>query len=992
MRSFEELVGLINQLYQPGNAVHVSEIQHLLQKAQKLESGWQLAEACLNHHTANVRFFGALTYTVKINNDGNQLSGLDSLILLDKLLATFVHLVNQGEGALVLTKFCSTLVTFFLLPSAPWQKCLRHLMCCFLKGRTFPEHVELSAGGTSQLVTLLEQKHLLAILLFMQLMAEDVAKVDHSNQKFHYIRQRVDVNMHDMCAILEYAMTVGSSPNDRACNEALAAYSAWLVYAATELSAASPHRADFQRLLLPCVTHLLEPHSFEVVAGLLTDLFLSHGTFVTTEINSSFTALLHSDWNEKHLQDLSDCPEDQDALTYAQLVLAFGQAHTHELYELPHKSTQLMRTIHLITTTQNHETVVQSLSNAIIDFWEMWISDVEEFVLASTIIDEAAFGNAKSHWLQAIEELCLASRLPISEREFVHSSTEDAFKEFRTRVRGAIHDSYACFGISVLEKLTLLTLNIDTKAADFGTMLNWSTLEALLHCMGGLSTSMEYRTGNGDDEQMEDHILQTLFSSALFAALADQQSSAPARLRKSVLRIIGEHDKFLGRYPSYLQAAIETLLGCLADTRYMEVSGHAISKLCDANRKVLIPKLEFLLDMMEQFFLFNGATQSTREQISEAVASVAQAVESSQDRSIALSRILQVLEDDLGRRTQQAASPTDISLHEIALDTIRLLGNVANGFRTPEDAVIDLETEQVKPSSFWIHGDGARTQTRIVSLVETLTREFPNDGQILEAACNVMIAGIRELTVGPFVFAAEVVVNFIMVAPLNNPRLDVLLRTVSVFLSFSKSLQIKDETLVTRLLNHVWIVVQYMVEPTNDPDLAYNLVDAMSMLSTLHFGLFGRLPVSVITRLLSFSVKCIEAPEILAKRSGTKFFTSLLKFRPTSTQDGDTITRLIRLVLPDLVKALIHNIAGYASRSQLEWVAEPYRRLVKRCPEWRSCTEQALYGSDFPSSRVDDATKRRFVLQVASLRGDERTHTIIKDFWLICRGMPNGYG
>jgi len=497
MRSFEEIVGLINQLYQPGNAVRIPEIQHLLQEAQRSESGWQLAEACLQHHTPNVRFFGALTYTVKINNDGDQLSAEDSLILLDKLLVILVQLMQQGEGALILTKLCSTLVTFFLLPSAPWRKCLRHLMCCFSKGRTFPEHVELSAASTSQLVTLLEEKHLLVTLLFMQLMAEDVAKVDHSNQKFHYIRQRVDVNMHDMCVVLEHALTTGSSLNDRVRNEALAAYSAWLIYAATELSPASPHRADFQRLLQPSMTHLVEPRSFEVVASFFTDLFLSHSTFVTTNINNSFAALLQSEWNDKHLQNLLDGPEDQDALTYAQLVLSFGQAHTHEFFELPQNFVQVMRTIHLITTTQNHETVVHSLSNAIVDFWEQWIMDVEEFASSSAIIHESTFDNAKYHWLQAIEELCLASRLPLSDHEFVHFPNIDAFSEFRTRVRGAVYDSYACFGVIVLEKLTTLILNVDMNTAALGTLPDWSTLEALLHCIGGLATSMEYRAGVG---------------------------------------------------------------------------------------------------------------------------------------------------------------------------------------------------------------------------------------------------------------------------------------------------------------------------------------------------------------------------------------------------------------------------------------------------------------------------------------------------------------
>lgn len=68
-----ECTQLVKQFYQPGNPAVIAAIDDQLKKLQHSPEGWQLADALLASQDANVRFFAALTFQVKLNNDGSVL-------------------------------------------------------------------------------------------------------------------------------------------------------------------------------------------------------------------------------------------------------------------------------------------------------------------------------------------------------------------------------------------------------------------------------------------------------------------------------------------------------------------------------------------------------------------------------------------------------------------------------------------------------------------------------------------------------------------------------------------------------------------------------------------------------------------------------------------------------------------------------------------------------------------------------------------------------
>jgi len=60
---------LITALYSPGPPDRIRQIQEVLQRVQKSPEGWQLAESLLSNPDEKIKFFGALTFIVKLNTE-----------------------------------------------------------------------------------------------------------------------------------------------------------------------------------------------------------------------------------------------------------------------------------------------------------------------------------------------------------------------------------------------------------------------------------------------------------------------------------------------------------------------------------------------------------------------------------------------------------------------------------------------------------------------------------------------------------------------------------------------------------------------------------------------------------------------------------------------------------------------------------------------------------------------------------------------------------
>ena len=179
---------LIQSLYTPG--ADVSRIQDILHKYQRLPQGWRFADVLLQSQDPKVRFFGALTFTVKINNDWETLSTEDSTSLLDRLLHWLVQLTTRGEGTLVLKKLCSTLVVYLFRPSVIWDHCFRHVVCCFARREVASSQMVSSMPPTSHMLSLLDTSQVRTILWFAAALVEEASKISPNSIQTYVFARR----------------------------------------------------------------------------------------------------------------------------------------------------------------------------------------------------------------------------------------------------------------------------------------------------------------------------------------------------------------------------------------------------------------------------------------------------------------------------------------------------------------------------------------------------------------------------------------------------------------------------------------------------------------------------------------------------------------------------------------------------------------------------------------------------------------------------------
>lgn len=105
----------------------------------------------------------------------------DTPLLLDRLLAWLLRLVNAGEKPLVLRKVCSSLIAYFLSPSDLWEHCVRHLICCFFVDTVVPRQSLSQYPSTAELLGKFTQLQRLTTLWFCMNLVEELGKTDFAS-------------------------------------------------------------------------------------------------------------------------------------------------------------------------------------------------------------------------------------------------------------------------------------------------------------------------------------------------------------------------------------------------------------------------------------------------------------------------------------------------------------------------------------------------------------------------------------------------------------------------------------------------------------------------------------------------------------------------------------------------------------------------------------------------------------------------------------------
>ncbi|KAF7525217.1 hypothetical protein G7054_g11163 [Neopestalotiopsis clavispora] len=994
--NLDEVEQLVNRLYEQNTSSTIAQIQEVLQKLQKSPEGWQIAEGLLARQADNVRFFGALTFIVKLNTD--TLEDEDARSALIKLIDWLLKCLEVGAGAIVIRKLCSALVTHFIHFSHIWPLCLRHVLLCLQNNQSdFPQ----LQGSVEDAVASLTPQKSVAVVWFATALAEEAEKTDPKSTKYISLHERMLRNAGDLSSLLT-CLVVGQS-DVQTKQESIRCFQAWLLYAQRVPN--EEMTSNLRPMLQPTIQCVVDADLYEPAIEVLTDTLGNWQAFFKQNDYDLLYALFESSWSQEKYQNLLQGDFDFDSVQFGLLMVAFGDAQITELMDKSNpRSQQYLAALVDLLTAEGHPVAEDRIFVPALEFWSQFVENMVDNMYSEP--QESVDWNVPplSYMTQVVSHCWKKIQYPSLEVYNSWDSTERVgFGDARKDVSDLLQSVFTISGQPLISLFVDLTLQgVSTTA--------WAELEAAAFCLGSLSDCVS-------DSTSCDEILGKVFGSQLFDLLRQGHSVVPVRARQTCLSLIERYSDYFARHSEYLPAALNLLFSAVGDLPLAGPSSKSIYKLCSSCRSVLTSEVDAFLGQYESLRNSQTLDSLAEERIVGAIASIIQALPEDRSRAHAFKRLLVLLAVDVEKALQLKSynaelDPNDpvvarafdaaqrpaasVPAYEVALQiairALRCLLGSAKGLQSLTESYVDLDDEQTSSMSTSSSPELAQIQQDIIEILARLKDEFGNSTEVLDVTCLILKAGFSETDAGPFVFPPQTVVEFITSS--WNHRVASAISTACVFVTSLSNGTSKSQ--VPQIIAHLlpWVVglLYQLQEPENEPELAQYGIEFSQKAMMKAPGVFLQLqPTSLLEYLFMFAIKLLNGNEPLPKAAAAEFWTTFITLKSSAEDTQAGINSAIVHLGPILAHTLIQNIGGKASRSELDKLSDPLKKLVVQHALAKQWLETALNDASFPSDKVSHDEKALFLKKVLSLRGGRATNQVVREFWLACRGSNFAY-
>ncbi|KAI1213410.1 ARM repeat-containing protein [Annulohypoxylon truncatum] len=969
-----EAENLVHELYKPNPPQTISRIQEILQNLQKSPGGWQLADGLLSRPNDNVKFFGALTFTVKLNTES--LSDEDAVSVLNKLISFLVTSLRDGTAGFVVKKICSTLVTYFVHYSHTWSKCIRHLSCSLDKRASVPIDGIDDTSPFGSVVQSLEIENFYAITWFARFLANEAEKIDTKSTKYLPLHQRLLDNAGDVAAFLAHGIKPVSEQNTHP-EDSIGCLLAWLQYGQR-----LPNQTLVQQLrtlIHPVINCLPHEELYEVAVDLLTFILEDWHPFLLSDHIESLYSVFESEWGQNKYRLLVENDDaDDDEAQFGVFMLAFANAQVVEMMDATNERAQrFLTSIAGLLTAKGYPGVDNKIFVPALEYMGSFVEN-----LLDTLYE--AESTHKLQWdkppvwqiMQAVSESWRKIQYPpIAIYNSWDSTERVAFSDARKDVADFMQSVYTIIGKQLVSMFAEHLLEALPRSS-------WAELEAAAFCLGALSDCVSDGTSCDD-------ILTKVFGSPLFELLRQGQNVVPVRARQTCLSLIERFSDYFSNHAEFLPAALNLLFSAVGDKYLAVPSSKSIYTLCSSCRVLLTPEVDAFL---EQY----GALRSheldslAEERVVGAIASIIQAMAGDARQASAFQRLLTMVGMDVNVSLQLSAYPegsvlppdnpslvraydlaqrpvedvptSEVSL-QLAIRALRCLSSIAKGLQSPTEAPVDLEAsdgDAQAPAST----DLNQIQVDIMNLLVRLKETFSSNSEIVDVTCSIIRAGFSESEPGPFVFPPRMVTEFIISR--WNHRVATVVNTASVFVTSLCSGNQKGYVgeVLGQLLPWVFSLLHQLSEPEQDPELSQYGLEFAHRVMVRRPEILMSQPSDMLEFLFMFAFKLLNGNEPLPKQEAAEFWTTFITLTTDDQNTQNIVNNAITYLGPKLAESLIQNIGGKAARSELDKLSDPLKKLVVQHAQSRQWLEAALQDPAFPSDKVSVEDKELFLKKV----------------------------
>ncbi|KAL4784627.1 armadillo-type protein [Aspergillus varians] len=996
---------LVSQLYDPantGNPTKIKVIQEHLHNLQKGPHAWLIANSLLEDENTDLRFFGALTFTVKVNHDWHNLAGHDAHELIGRLIDHYVFLVNGGERV-VIRKLASTLATIFLKADAPWTRAILSLGASLVHGKNVREEECASIDFQTGILPALSENQVISLLYFSNILAEEISRLGTESRK-PGDTHRISENIRDafllvefvLSQILQHGASGGSIPNEVPGTEAINSYQSWI----SVRSSFQLHDAISVAQLVPatnCVVQNLHiPSLFKTAAQILIEVLGWRETVLSQDHIAAIFEYVISDSGTAHIASLMEGDFEDENMTFMELLLSFSTLKRAQLFSQPldEKHEKVLALLHTLFKAPGYAAVDDSASPLALEWWTEAADDLQDGFLdpEEQKGPESARQNLARAALDCFEKL----KYPTSEELREWGDDERAeFGSFRRDVCDFLLAIYPILGVDLVQ---VFQAHARTSLSN----QDWRTFEAAIFCVAQLSEAV-------DENQHADDCLNAIFFGDEFARLCEDDGVIiPDKPRQTLVDMLGKYRSYFERTHALLPRVLTFLFASLNVASCAPAASKSISHLCNSCRNALKVELPAFVSQFEIFRFKPTATAQTMEKVLEGIAAIIQTLPADEEKSHYLEKILKFFLEQAEISRAEAAhgsiEPARIRGHMV----LRCLASIGKGLRTDTEVVLDFNHERDEgpyPPTFWNTGNGAVSQNLIMQCMRFLMTDFPFDAAIIEAACDILKAGFTEST-GPFVFPPSLTVDFVKSIPLGTAGADMVMGTASAFLASHSAHPQKVGEEAVAIILHVYDTFSLVQEKPElyDPELANSGIDFLTRLLPKYYPYLFALTYTpqgagqrppVIETISNFTLFSLQGPEPIPLRSASQFWVSVLNL----PNDAEAVQKTIHDHLPVLCRILITQVAGQCARSDIEHLTDVLRRVIfKQQGHARPHLTTALanIGDDHTgrghANIPSPQERQRFLSSLLTARGSRpQTLQLVRAFWVKCRGIGFDY-
>lgn len=604
-----------------------------------------------------------------------------------------------------------------------------------------------------------------------------------------------------------------------------------------------------------------------------------------------------------------------------------------------------------------------------------------------------------------IKDVCLATMVkvqyPESELSKESASWDDddytRFEDYRFQAKDFFETAFGILGPSLAQEVA--------QAISQAHSSTWSEFESTLFLLIAVSDAL-----SNDPEQC-DPALSQLFSSTSWTEAVSDSTQVPARVRRSVIRLLAEITSYLERNPQYMISSLDFLFRSLKLQGHSNHAARAIFNLCDNQRTFLTQALPQFLDTMTTL---ENIPLHSRCKVLSGVAALVQALPTEETKIAPLQKMLHLIRSlETGALESFAAEQDEEA--DPWFDRLSMLAAVAKGLQSPADSPVDLDAVENRAYGFWTNDSGEATQAAVLQMLAEPWSYLlqPDRADLVAAACDLLRAEFKEQYPSPLKFSASTNTQLLCsLIDLKNPNLDQTMNTASCFVSSSPRPTTIPNSETDAIIERVLAITKEATRIMTGPieDTTFNAPTSILDFVNRSLPKYGQYMLShhsaldIMKTILDFGVLLLKSStDTLPRRVAATFFTSFLDTtEPTSAIMQDSSAQAnMNLVLDNYASSVLgltfRLLAGDCLRSEIDVLTQLLRAFVSKQPmRSRKIMQKAIMpDSGVLTQKAMEATKpeqrSRFIAQVDGLRGGRKTNEIAKDFWINCRGGQFGY-